>query len=142
MDALKNVNHETFTLKWHETGNKSESYRIAYPKSVNWTDKSVHNQASTLSKKPDVLARYKSLQDKTIEEHGITITSLLLELEEARAMALHPENAQSSAAVSATMSKAKLVGLDVLKIDHSSTDGTMTPVANMTDEQLLKYLNE
>ena len=124
MDALKNVNHETFTLKWHETGNKSESYRIAYPKSVNWTDKSVHNQASTLSKKPDVLARYKSLQDKTIEEHGITITSLLLELEEARAMALHPENAQSSAAVSATMSKAKLVGLDVVKIDiaHTITD--------------------
>ena len=142
MDVLKNVKHELFVQKWHETGNKSEAYRIAYPKSVNWTDKSVHNQASTLSKKPDVLARYKSLQDKTVEEHGITITSLLLELEEARVMALHPENAQSSAAVSATMSKAKLVGLDVVKIDHSSTDGTMTPVANMTDEQLLKYLNE
>ena len=142
MDVLKNVKHELFVQKWHETGNKSEAYREAYPGSLKWKDESVHPKASELSRRDTVSARYKSLQDKTVEEHGITITSLLLELEEARAMALHPENAQSSAAVSATMSKAKLVGLDVVKIDHSSTDGTMTPVANMTDEQLLKYLNE
>ena len=142
MDALKNVKHELFVQKWHETGNKSEAYRDAYPGSLKWKDESVHPKASELSRRDKVAARYKSLQDKTVEEHGITITSLLLELEEARAMALQPDVAQSSAAVSATMSKAKLVGLDVVKIDHSSTDGTMTPVANMTDEQLLKYLNE
>ena len=142
MDALKNVKHELFVQKWHETGNKSEAYREAYPGSLKWKDESVHPKASELSRRDKVAARYKSLQDKTVEEHGITITSLLLELEEARAMALQPDVAQSSAAVSATMSKAKLVGLDVVKIDHSSKDGSMTPVANMTDEQLLKYLNE
>ena len=36
-------------------------------------------------------------------------------------------NAQSSAAVAATMGKAKLVGLDKQIVDHTSSDGTMTP---------------
>jgi hypothetical protein len=126
MDALKNVKHELFVQKWHETGNKSEAYRIAYPGSLKWKDESVHPKASELSRRDTVSARYKSLQDKTVEEHGITITSLLLELEEARTMALQPENAQSSAAVSATMGKAKLVGLDILKVEVSAKE-ELTP---------------
>ena len=52
------------------------------------------------------------MQDAAIKEHGITIATLLRELDEARKIALEAETPQSSAAISATMNKAKLVGLD------------------------------
>lgn len=58
------------------------------------------------------------------QRHNVTVDSLLAELEEAR-QALSAETPQSSAAVAATMGKAKLVGLDKQIIDHTSSDGTM-----------------
>jgi hypothetical protein len=48
-------------------------------------------------------------------------------LEEARRIALGAETPQTSAAVSATMGKAKLVGLDKQILDMRSSDGSMTP---------------
>lgn len=58
---------------------------------------------------------------------GITLQSLLDELEEARLAALGAETVQSSAAVAATQAKAKLTGMDKLVIDNISSDGSMTP---------------
>ncbi|MDB4277806.1 terminase small subunit [Gammaproteobacteria bacterium] len=110
--TLKNQKHEKFCQVWHETGNKSEAYRKSHPTSLKWKDETVHNAASALSKKGEVLARFKQLQDDALKGHNITIASLLKELDEARAIALTAETPQSSAAITATMSKAKLVGLD------------------------------
>ena len=109
---LDNSNHEKFTQIWHSTGNKSEAYRESHPKSLKWKDETVHNKASALSKKGEVLARYKELQREASENHGVTIATLLKELDEARGIALSVETPQTSAAITATMSKAKLVGLD------------------------------
>ena len=58
---------------------------------------------------------------------GITLQSLIDELEEARVAALTAETVQSSAAVAATQAKAKLTGMDKLVIDNISSDGSMTP---------------
>ena len=58
---------------------------------------------------------------------GITLQSLIDELEEARQAALGAETVQSSAAVAATQAKAKLTGMDKLVIDNISSDGSMTP---------------
>jgi len=58
---------------------------------------------------------------------GITLQSLIDELEEARVAALAAETVQSSAAVAATQAKAKLTGMDKLVIDNISSDGSMTP---------------
>ena len=110
--ALTNPKHEKFCLVWHETGNKSEAYRESHPNSLKWKDETVHNKASALSKQGEVLARFDELQEDALKSHGITIASLLSELDEARDMALEAETPQSSAAISATMNKAKLVGLD------------------------------
>jgi len=110
--ALENSKHEQFCQVWLETGNKSEAYRKSHPNSLKWKDETVHNKASALSKKGEVLARYEQLQENTVKAHGITIESLLKELDEARGAALTAETPQSSAAITATMSKAKLVGLD------------------------------
>jgi hypothetical protein len=109
---LENQKHEAFCLLWHELGNKSEAYRKSHPRSLKWKDETVHNKASALSKRGEVAARFEQLQEQSVKEHGITIASLLKELEDARSIALTAETPQSSAAVSATMSKAKLVGLD------------------------------
>lgn len=110
--ALNNARHEAFCLVWHETGNKSEAYRKSHPNSLNWKDETVHNKASALSKRGEVAARFKELQELALKSHGITIKSLLDELDVARRIALEAETPQTSAAISATMNKAKLVGLD------------------------------
>ena len=109
---LSNNRHEKYCQVWHATGNKSQAYRESHPNSLKWKDETVHNKASALSKKGEVLARYQQLQKIASENHGITIESLLKELDEARGVALSAETPQSSAAITATMSKAKLVGLD------------------------------
>ena len=131
MSVLENGQHELFAQKWHETDNKSEAYRYSYPKSLKWKDESVHNKAYALSKVGEVKARYDELKEETAQNHGITVDSLILELDEARRLAMQPENAQSSAAVSATMAKAKLVGLDITKIEVLSHE-TLTPWGAIT----------
>lgn len=110
--ALQNPKHESFCQLWHSSGNKSEAYRESHPASKKWKDATVHNKASALSKQYEVLARFEQLQEDSLKGHNITIASLLEELNEARQAALTAETPQSSAAISATMNKAKLVGLD------------------------------
>lgn len=68
----------------------------------------------------DEIDRYKLL---IARRHGITVSGLLKELEEARTIALTCETPQTSAAVSATMSKAKLAGLDKQVIEHTGANG-------------------
>ena len=118
--ALENSKHEQFCQVWLETGNKSEAYRVSHPSSLKWKDDTVHNKASALSRQAQVLARYEQLQENTVKAHGITIESLLKELDEARGVALTADTPQSSAAITATMSKAKLVGLDKHVVEVNS----------------------
>ena len=104
--ALENSKHEQFCQVWLETGNKSEANRKSHPNSLKWIDETVHNKAYALSKRGEVLARFEQLQEDTVKAHGVTIESLIEELNEAR-----------QAAITATMSKAKLVGLDKHQVE-------------------------
>ena len=115
--ALENSKHEQFCQVWLETGNKSEAYRKSHPNSLKWKDETVHNKAYALSKRGEVLARFEQLQEDTVKAHGVTIESLIKELNEAREVALTADTPQSSAAITATMSKAKLVGLDKHQVE-------------------------
>ena len=114
---LENQKHEKFCQVWHETGNKSEAYRQSHPNSAKWKDVTVHNKASELSKRGEVSVRLEQLQNDAVKAHGITIESLLQELDEARTTAQTAPTPQASAMVTATMSKAKLVGLDRIILD-------------------------
>ena len=109
---LENQKHEKFCQVWFECGNKSEAYRVSHPASRNWKDKTVHTRASALSKECEILGRYEQLQEQSLKDHGVTIASLIKELDEARKLAMTTETPQTSSAISATMNKAKLVGLD------------------------------
>lgn len=118
----------------------SDAYRDAYDCSK-MTDKSVWEKSSELASNVKVSSRVKEIQAeinaKTVEKTAITREDLIVELEEARtaAMAGGKSGPQSAAAVAATMGKAKLLGLQVDKVEHSGLLATMDVAAGLTDAQ-------
>ncbi|EOC3625662.1 terminase small subunit [Enterobacter hormaechei] len=120
------IKQEAFCQAYIETGNASEAYRTAYA-ADKMKPESVNRKAKELLDNGKIAARVAELQGEIKQRHNVTVDSLLAELEEARQKALSAETPQSSAAVAATMGKAKLVGLDKQIVDHTSSDGTMTP---------------
>lgn len=83
--------------------------------------------ASENLSKPEIAEAIDAHKLMVSKRCGITLQSLIDELEEARVAALTAETVQSSAAVAATQAKAKLTGMDKLVIDNISSDGSMTP---------------
>ena len=120
------IKQEAFCQAYIETGNASEAYRTAYA-ADKMKPESINRKAKELLDNGKIAARVAELQGEIKQRHNVTVDSLLAELEEARMAALGAETPQSSAAVAATMGKAKLVGLDKQIVDHTSSDGTMTP---------------
>lgn len=119
---------ESFCLLYRETGNASEAYRRSYDASKMNPD-SVNRKAKELIDNGKIAARLAELGSESAKRHAITVDDLIKELEEARAIALSAETPQTSAAVGATMGKAKLLGMDKQIIDHMSSDGSMRPKA-------------
>ena len=121
---LSNPTHETFVQEWFLTGSKSDAYRKAYPKQASrWKDATLHNKAYILSKRGEILERFGELQREAEKAHGVTVATLLKELEEARAAGLNVN--QVGASVSATMGKAKLLGLDQPKLEPEQDNDTI-----------------
>ncbi|KMK17787.1 terminase [Pluralibacter gergoviae] len=120
------IKQEAFCQAYIETGNASEAYRKAYA-ADRMKPESVNRKAKELLDNGKIAARIVALQGEHRQRHNLTVDDLLIELEEARRAALDSDTAQASAAVGATMGKAKLLGLDKLIVDHRSGDGSMTP---------------
>ena len=110
---------------------QSEAYRRSY-NAENMKYESVNEKASVLMAKDKIKSRVQELRGEVAKKAMITVETLLDELEQARIAALTAETVQSSAAISATMGKAKLLGLDKQIIDHQSSDGSMTPVVHVS----------
>lgn len=119
---------ENFAVAYVETGTASEAYRRAYPKSLKWTVESVCNKASEALRHVGISARINELRAIAAKRHAVTVDSLVGELEEARQAALQAETPQASAAVSATLGKAKLCGLDKQVLEHTG-NVTFTAIA-------------
>lgn len=139
------IKQEAFCLVYIETGNASEAYRSAY-KCERMKPETINRAAKQLLDNPKIATRIAELRAPIMERHNVTVDSLIKELEEARTAALGAEIAQSSAAVAATMGKAKLCGLDKQIIDLTSTDGSMATkqtldTSKLTTEQLNALLN-
>jgi phage terminase small subunit len=114
---------EKFCLAYVETANAAESYRIAY-NTENMATATIGREGYNTLQKPQVQARLEELRKQVMERHEITVDTLLAELEEARKAALGAETPQTSAAVSATMGKAKLLGLDKKIVELTGKNGT------------------
>lgn len=115
---------EAFCQSYIEQGNATEAYRQAYQSQANI--KTQKKEAHRILHTPSVAARVAELRaaQEVIAQkvHGVTIASLLEELEEARQIGR--ENGQASAMIAATMGKAKLAGLD----KDGDGDDTAQPV--------------
>ena len=99
---------ERVCLAYIETGNASEAYRRAY-NATNMKPATIHREAKVLTDNPKVRARLAEIQGAHQVRHNVTVDSITAELEEARRLAI--ANGQTSAAVQASMGKAKLHGL-------------------------------
>jgi len=126
---------DIFAQKIVEGESQADAYRAAYPSSLKWQDKTVHNNASKFMATDEVSTRVKELQEEHKEKHCITVDTLLNELEVNRQAALTADTPQSAAATGATMGKAKLLGLDKQIIEHTSPDGSMSPDGLTSDER-------
>lgn len=118
------VKQETFAQAYVEEGNASEAYRRAYSvkgKSAN----AVSVEACRLLENPKVALRIDELKAEHQERHNVTVDSLLQELEEARTTAQTSEKPQTAAMVSATMGKARILGLDKQVLEHKDREVTV-----------------
>ena len=130
------IKQELFAQAYIETGNASEAYKRAYDTQANAN--TINRKASQLLKHPEVIKLLADLQAIHRQRHTITIDDILQELEQSRLLAL--ENIQCSAAISATMGKAKLLGLDKQVIEHK---GILTPpVFNFVGVKPVRDLTE
>ena len=120
---------EKFCQLYVQLGNASEAYRQAYNSTAK--PESVHVRASEHLSNSKISVRVDEIREALRANHGITLQDLLKELEEARKAALSAETVQSSAAVNATMSKAKLLGFD--KPENRKDDEKPIPL-NVTFE--------
>ena len=112
------IKQEKFCQLVVELGDNSKAYRGAYDAS-RMKPESVHRKARELIENVKVAARIAELREELAQRGRCTLDSLLRELEEARTVALSCETPQSSAAVAATMGKAKLCGLDKQLVELS-----------------------
>ena len=127
---------ELFEQAYLETSNASEAYKRAYNTQANAN--TVNRKASQLLKHPEVIKLLAELKAETRQRHKLTIDDILQELEQSRLLAL--ENIQCSAAVTATMSKAKLLGLDKQVIEHK--EALTPPVFNFVGVKPVRDLTE
>jgi len=128
---------ELFCLAYVETGNASEAYRRSY-NTANMADKTAQREGYNLLQNPLVQGRIDELRNKVMERHEITVDTLLAELEEARL--LGKETGKASAMVTASMGKAKLLGLDKQIVELTGKDGAPIQTASKVtvDQQALE----
>jgi phage terminase small subunit len=106
-----------FALVYVECGNAAEAYRSAYNTS-SMKMQTIHRKATELMTNGTVTARITDLKDSAAKRNEITVDSLVNELENARSIAMELNNPATM--VTATMGKAKLMGLDKQVIDIQS----------------------
>lgn len=115
---------EAFCIAYLKTGNASEAYRQAYS-TKNMSGPVINNKASALLAKGEIRVRLEELRKPAVEAAQMTLESHLADLRMLRDKALEAE--QYSAAITAETNRGKAAGLYTDKVDHTSSDGSMTP---------------
>lgn len=123
MPVLKNARHEKFAQAIAKGRTADDAYGEAGYKPH-------RGNASTLRSNQNISDRVAEIQGRAAERAAVTIHSLTDELEEARAIAIAEK--QSSAAVAATLGKAKLHGLLIEKKQHTGANGGPIQTVDLT----------
>ena len=114
------VKQEFFCQRYIEMGNASEAYRQSY-NAENMNNDSIRVEANRLLNNPNVALRVNELQELHRLRHEVTVDTITRELIEDRQFAR--EQGQASAAISATVHKAKLHGLMAEKTEVTGAGG-------------------
>jgi hypothetical protein len=113
---------------------QADAYREAYD-CENQKDETTWSNACRLMNNDKVIARVKELKERALKRYDITVDDLIAELEEAREVA--KLSSQSSAMVSATMGKGKLLGLVTDKQEvKGNMNVTMMPSVKVGGKEL------
>lgn len=117
---------EQFAQIYVETGNASEAYRIAYNSKSK--DATVNPAASKLLKEYKIATRVRELQDEMEEK---ALWRRLNSVKTLSEIAMQGE--KDSDRVSAVKALNSMHGWDKQTIDHTSSDGTMSPLVVVLD---------
>lgn len=107
---------EKFARAYVELGCAAKAYRAAFDTST-MAPETVRNKASQTLARDDVRAMVDAIRAELAQRHGVTLDTLLTELEATRLSAMAGDKPQCAAAVSAVMAKARLLGFDRPGID-------------------------
>ena len=108
--APKQQRYDRFVSEMLVDGNVTRSAKAA-----GYSEKTAYSQGHRLLKNVEIANAIKAGQKDIAKRNELTIDDIIRELEEARTAALTAESPQSSAAVAATMGKAKVLGMLVDK---------------------------
>lgn len=136
---------EAFALAFVETGNAAEAYRRAYDVRAATGHSTIYVAASELMRNPKIRVRIADIQSQAAELTLYTVKQAFEEYEAARKLAMSEGQENPSAAVAAVKGKVALFGLEAAskaKVDHTSSDGSMTPKPNVIEFVAPKALNE
>lgn len=122
---------EAFCLAYLKTGNASEAYRQSYS-AANMKPESINVNASKLLSNAKVALRLEELRGPAVIAAQMTLESHLADLKMLRDKALEAE--QFSAAITAETNRGKAAGLYTEKVDHTSSDGSMSPKGKSLDD--------
>ena len=137
------IKQEAFCFAYLETGNACEAYRQAYD-TTTMKAETIKRKAKELLDHNKVSAKIQELRNAAATRNEITVDDLLNELEAVRQKALSLPMPQCSAAVSATMGKAKLLGIGNDKIELTGRNGGPIQHRNSeqkTDDEITKELS-
>ncbi len=126
-----------FVRLYFELGNASEAYKRAYNSHAK--PNTLHRKANDLLKHPVIKKEVQTMQAQARERNQVTIDKVVDELEEARQIAKQSGNA--AAMVSATLGKAKVLGLVVDK-QETNTKTLTPPVFNFVGVQPLSQYSQ
>lgn len=118
MTVLKNARHEKFAQELAKGKSQLDAYEAAGYKPD-------RGAATRLSANVSVIDRVSELQGKAADVAVITAADIAKQLDEDRKFA--KDVGAAAAMVSATMGKAKVLGLIIEKRDLTSSDGSMSP---------------
>ena len=122
---------EEFCLAYMDTGNKTESYRQAYPDSKA-TPRSTNQLAYQLFNSPAVQSSLIKLRERNVKANDITFMSMYDKLDEAYKLSVKIEQPQTM--VSATKAQIDLLGFNKSKEEKEEKASRFTLTIDTGDK--------
>lgn len=130
MPVLTKARYERFAQAIAKGKSQHDAYIYA-GYAPNQKPRDVRSNAGVLARKPEIAARIKELQERQAKRVGITVDTLLEELQDMLTLAKRVK--QPSAGVGAILAKGKLLGLITDKVEVG--DSIRKPSREATDQR-------